>query len=348
MKAALLKGVKELVLDDIPIPEITDDEVLVEVKYCGICGSDLGAWRSAELMPPGTYMGHEFSGVLAKVGKNVKSWKVGDRVVCNELYECGECYACTHGIYSCCPKAMSQEIGCTAGLENAGAFAKYVRVRYPEYRLFALPDEVSFEEAALVEPLACTLHAVRLSNFKPRESTVVLGAGMIGLGVIVHLKNAGAGLIVATEISEKRASMAKRLGADYVFDPQKVDVKGKVLELTEGVGADVVFDCSGIPQAFQSATSFLRPRGQLLLMGIITHEVPIVPVGFILGEYSLQGSMCYYHEEFPMVIEFLSRHTSPIAEVITSKIKLSDIQNGFEELSKPGTDEIKILVEPDE
>jgi len=347
MKAALLKDIKELILDEVPVPEISGDEVLVEVKYCGICGSDLGAWRSAELMPLGTYMGHEFSGVLAKVGKNVKGWKLGDRVVCNELYECGECYACTHGIPSCCPLAMSQEIGCTAGLENAGAFAKYVRVRYPEYRLFALPGKVSFEEGALVEPLSCSLHAVRLSNFQPRDRIMVLAAGMIGLGVITHLKNAGAGLIVATEINEKRAEMAKKLGADYVFNPKEVDVKEKVLELTNGQGVDVVFDCSGIPQAFQTAATFLRPRGQVMLVGIITHEVPIVPVHFTLGEFNLQASMCYYHEEFPMVIEFLKRHISPVTEVITSKIKLSNIQQGFDALDKPDTNEIKILVEPD-
>jgi len=175
MKAALLKGPGDIVLEEVPVPEISDDEVLVEVKWCGICGSDLGSYRTRDFIQPGTYLGHEFSGVLAKVGKNVKGWRVGDRVVCNELYECGECYACEHGLASCCLHALDYEIGCVPGLGNAGGFAKYVRVPHPEYRLYSLVDEISFEEGTLVEPLACSLHAVRLSDFKPRGRVMVLG-----------------------------------------------------------------------------------------------------------------------------------------------------------------------------
>ena len=350
MKAALLKGPGDIVLEDVSVPEISDDEVLVEVKWCGICGSDLGSYRTRDFIQPGTYLGHEFSGVLAKVGKNVKGWKVGDRVVCNELYECGECYACEHGFTSCCLHALDHEIGCVPGLEDAGGFAKYVRVPHPEYRLYALPDEISFEEGTLVEPLACSLHAVRMSNFKPRDRAMVLGCGMIGLGVIAHLRNAGAGLIIATRgKNKKRGEVAMKLGADYVFSPAEIpDLKEKVFELTDGVGVDVVFECSGKPEAFQSAPGFLRPRGQIILVGLHAHEIPIVPLPFTLWEYSLQGSFCYYHDEFPMVMEFLKRRLLPVAEIITSKINLSDIvKKGFDVLTSPRHDEIKIIVEPD-
>ena len=349
MKALLLRGPGEVALEEVPIPEISDDEVLVEVKYCGICGTDVHAVANCLPYKAGTYLGHEFSGVLTKVGKNVTGWKVGDRVVAKPRYICGECDACRHGLLSLCDHGFQHGIGFASGREHAGAFAKYVRVPLPGWRLHRLPDEVSFEEGALVEPLACSLHAIRISAFRPREHTMVLGAGTIGLGVIAHLKNAGAGLIIATETIEKRAELAKELGADYVFNPQKApNLKEEVLELTQGKGVDVVFDCSGVPHAFLSATDFLRRGGQILLEGIIEREVPILPMNLTFNEWEIKGSVASYADEFPMVIEFLKRGISPVEEMITSKIKLSNIViEGFDILRKPGHNEIKILVEPD-
>lgn len=349
MKALLLKGPGQLVFEDIPVPKISNDEVLVEVKYCGICGSDVHCLADCRLYPAGTYLGHEFSGVLAKVGKNVRGWEVGDRVVINPMYRCGDCYACKHGLFSLCEIAFPHTIGNAVGLEHAGAFAKYVRVPIPEKRLHRLPKEVSFEEGALVEPLSCSLHAVRISAFRPGDYVMVLGAGTIGLGDITFLNKAGAGLIIATEVNEKRAELANKFGADYVFNPYKVsDLREEVLKLTNGVGVDVVFDCSGVPQAFQSATSFLRKKGQIMLHGIITNDTPILPMDFTVNEWCLQGSIGYYSEEFPMVIQFLKKGVLPAKEMITSKIKLNDIvEQGFNELLKPDHGEIKIIVELD-
>jgi (R,R)-butanediol dehydrogenase/meso-butanediol dehydrogenase/diacetyl reductase len=350
MKAVLLKAPGEVSLEEIPVPEISDDEVLVKVKFCGICGSDVHSIPECTLYQAGTYLGHEFSGTLAKVGKNVTGWKVGDRVTANPMYTCGECEACLHGRQSQCIQAFDYAIGCVPGTEYAGAFAQYVRVAIPEKRLHRLPEGVSFEEGALVEPLACSLHAVRVSAFKPREHVMVLGAGMIGLGVITHLKNAGAGLIIATEIAERRAELASRLGADYVFNPQKEPrLKEKVFDLTGGKGVDVVFDCSGVAGAFGSATNFLKKGGQILLKGVILKPATISPFDWIINEWRLQASMCYYSDEFPMVLEFLKRRISPVGELITRKIKLSDIvKKGFAALAGGSLNEIKILVEPEE
>ena len=349
LKAALLKAPGEVVLDEVPVPEISDDEVLLEVKYCGICGSDTHAVPDCLLYPKKTYMGHEISGVLSKVGRNVKGWQAGDRVVVNPLYACGKCYGCQHGFQSQCEYGIEHFIGCCAGLEHAGGFAKFVRVPIPEFRLNALPDELSFEAGVLVEPLAVSLHSVRMSAFKPRGHTMVLGAGMIGLGVIAHLKSAGAGLIIAAETIENRAKLARKLGADYVFDPQELpNLKERVFTLTNGQGVDVVFDCSGAAQAFKSATSFLRRGGQVLLTGHINQEVPILPFDYSANELSLQGSLWYYSDEFPMAIEFLQRGKLPLEELITSKIKLSNIiKGGFEVLLKPNHNEIKVIVEPE-
>jgi (R,R)-butanediol dehydrogenase/meso-butanediol dehydrogenase/diacetyl reductase len=180
---------------------------------------------------------------------------------------------------------------------------------------------------------------------------MVLGCGLMGLGTIAHLKNAGAGLIVATRggRNEKKGEVAKKLGADYVFNPEEAqNLRQKVLELTDGVGVDVVFECTGVPQAFRSALDLLRPKGQVVIVGLINHEIPIVPTKINFGEYNLQGSFCYYHDEFPMVIEFLKRRLLPIEEIITSKIKLEDIvKKGFDALTAARNDDIKIIVQPD-
>ena len=148
---------------------------------------------------------------------------------------------------------------------------------------------------------------------------------------------------------EKRARLAGRLGADYVFNPLQVsDLRGKVLELTGGDGVDIIYDCSGVSQAFLSVPEFLRRGGQILLEGIISSEVPVIPSRFIFNEWKLQGSCSYYADEFPMVIEFLQRHAAPVGELITSKIKLSEIvKKGFNLLENPESGQIKILVEPD-
>jgi len=272
MKAARLKRARDIALEEIPVPEISDMEVLVEVKYCGICGTDLHAFQFPGFFPVGCFMGHEFSGVIAKVGNRVEGWKPGDRVIVLPGTQCGECWACQHGFLSLCERAM-EAIGVSTDETMPGAFAKFVRVPIPQKRLYSLPGEVSFEEGALVEPLATSLHAVRISALRPGDYAMVLGAGGIGLGVIAFLKNAGAGLIIATEVNEKRAEAAKKLGADYVFNPQKVlNLKEEVLKLTNGLGVAQVFDCSGVAQAFQSATDFLRPRGQIVLVGILIRK----------------------------------------------------------------------------
>lgn len=350
MKAALLKGPGEIVLEEVAVPETSDDEVLVEVKCCGICGSDVHSYKECLLFPAGTYLGHEFSGILAKVGKNVKGWKVGDRVTVNPLYMCGECYACQRGRQSQCEHGFKHAIANVAGKAYAGAFAKFIRISIPEWRLHRLPDEVSFEEGALVEPLSCALHGVRISDFRVGDDVMVLGAGPIGLSTVAALKYSGAGMIIATVTNEKRVELAKKLGADYVFNPRKVaNLKEKVFELTNGKGIDIVFECSGFPEAFLSATSFLRRGSQVILLGIVEHELPILTIDWVINEWRLQGSLCYYADEFPMVIEFLRKHVLPVREMITSKIKLSNIvKEGFDVVGKRGSNEIKVMVVPDE
>ena len=368
MKAALLKvagrgpeGPGEIMIEEVPVPEISDDEALMEVKYCGICGTDLASYLGS-FYEPGTYMGHEYSGVLVKVGKNVKGFKVGDRVVGECLYACGDCYGCRHGRGpALCDEVWVRTTGDTPGLEHAGAFANFMRIPDPKHILHILPGELSFEEGALVEPLAACIHAVRISDFRVGDSTMVVGTGPIGLMVISVLRYAGAGLIIATEVNERRCAMAKKMGADYVFNPRKEpNLKEKVRELTKGLGVDVAFNCSRSREALQSIwghvgaghpfeRGFLRDGGQIMAVAYIPEEVEFLPVTFVIREYELKGTDAWYADEFPISIELLRKHIFPYKELITRKIKLSNIvKEGFEVLTSPDHKEIKILVEPDE
>jgi threonine dehydrogenase-like Zn-dependent dehydrogenase len=355
MKALCLKGANELVLEDIPVPRIGDGDVLVGVKYCGICGTDLHGVRQPGFIPPGSYLGHEVSGVVAEVGKDAKGWKAGDRVVINPCYQCGECYACQRGYSAACRHAGVGNpifcMGCSLGEDYVGGFASYVKVTAPERRLHRLPYDVSFEEGTLVEPLAVSLHAVRISTFKPGDYAMVMGGGMIGLGVIAFLKQAGARLIIVLKKSGRGLELLKRVGADYVFyDLDRIPgLQKQVLELTGGVGVIQVYECSGAPRLFRAATDFMAPRGQMVLVGLITQEVPIVPLAYVPNELSLLGSYIYnYGEEFPMVLDFLRKKTLPVADIITARIKLADVvEKGFRPLMSPGCQDIKILVSPD-
>jgi threonine dehydrogenase-like Zn-dependent dehydrogenase len=300
------------------------------------------------IIPEGAFLGHEISGTIAEVGKDINNWQPMDRVVVSPGYYCGDCWACQHGFIQCCAFQV-KGIGISIEDSLPGGFAQFVKVPIPEKQLYSLPDKVSFDEGALVEPLSTSLHAVRLSAYSPPDSVMVLGAGAIGLGVVIFLKNVGARLIIVSEINEKRSEVAKKLGADYVFNPRQIsDLRKEVFNLTDGLGVGKVFDCSGIPEAFRSAPSFLRPKGQIILTGIIQSEVPFVPFSLNLGEFQIQATMVYA-DEFPEVIDFLQKAEVPVQEIVNSKIKLHEIiERGFNKLLKPGHNEIKILVEPDD
>ena len=344
MKAAVLKGVGEIVLEDIPVPNVGSDEALVEVKYCGICGTDVAAYKVPGFLQPGTFLGHEFSGIITKIGRDVRGWEVGTRVAVTPNYQCGKCYRCTHGWVNLCERMM-ECIGCVT--QYGGAFAKYVKVPQAEKRLHVLPDEVSFEEGALVDPLATALHAIRISSFRSGDLTAVLGAGPVGLGVIFFLRRSNAGLVIVIEVNERRRQLARKFGADYILNPNTTpNLREEILKLTNGRGVNQVFDCSGAPRAFQSAVGFLRPRGQIVVIGLIFDEVAIQPATFTLGEFSLQGSVIY-SDEFQTVIDLLRKERFPIEEMVT-RIRLDEIaEKGFEVLATPNCDKVKILVSPD-
>jgi (R,R)-butanediol dehydrogenase/meso-butanediol dehydrogenase/diacetyl reductase len=212
--------------------------------------------------------------------------------------------------------------------------------------LFRLPDNVSFEQGALVEPLSTSLHAVRLSRVRPGDSVVVIGAGMIGLGTIQFLKLAGAGQIIALEISEAKAGLALKAGADIVLDPLKEGegLQAHILDLTDGVGAEVVYECSGVPFGFQNAMYFAKSGGQVMIVGIVDKEVAFTPFRMVLTEIEMKAVLGYY-DEFDYVIRFLSQGRLNTDILISGIVPLSDVEKGFDRLLS-SRDDVKILVRP--
>ena len=345
MRVPVFSRLQTLEFHERPTPVAGSGEVVVEVGLCGICGSDVHGYLNGIMVPFGTVMGHEAVGTVAEVGAGVTDWTVGDRVAIKPIPECGECLYCRKGQFSLCVQAFPRAIGISPA--HDGAFARFVKVEYPKAMLFRLPDEVSFEEGVLIEPLATSLHGVRLSRFRPGDTAVVLGAGTIGLGVLQFLKLGGAGKVIVLEVSEAKREIARRLGADVVLNPMEEGetLRDKVFGLTGGYGADVVYECAGVPQALQASYNLVKSGGQVMLIGINDKEVSLQPFFLSLWEVELKGILGYY-DEFTHVIEFLKQKRIDTGVMVSDIIALDDIEErGFRRLLS-SRDEVKLVVRP--
>lgn len=343
MKAAVLVGLKRMELQEKPKPVIQSGEVLVKVEYCGICGSDVHGYLNGIVIPVGTVMGHEFSGVVAEVGEDVYVVHPGDRVVVKPGASCLSCYWCRRGQYSLCPKRRETIIGVSP--RNDGAYAEYVKVRDPGQRLFKLPMGLAAKEAALTEPLSIGLHGVRLSRLKSGDCALIVGAGMIGLSVLQFLKIEGISRIIVLEISEKKSRVARALGADVVLNPitEGEHLKERIIDLTGGIGVDVIFDCAGVASAFQTSMDCVKSGGQVMVIGLHEQKVPVDFLNLLHREIELKGVFGSYNE-FKEVIDLLASGKINTDLLISDVISLADIvEKGFQQLLG-SRDLVKILV----
>lgn len=336
MKAAFLKGPKKLIVQDTADPKPKPDQVVVKVKCCGICGSDLHAYEFG--FASGYIMGHEFSGDIESVGESVKDWKIGDRVTVNPNIACGTCYYCRRGETNLCTKLVIM------GFQSHGAFAERVAVH--ANRLVKLPSNVSYEEGANVEPLATPLRAVKYA-LRRGDTALVIGAGPIGLFALQISKRMGAKRIYVTETSPRRTEAARKLGADDVFNPVEVKVVPKMIELTQGLGPDVVFECVGRPETVQNALSIVRKAGKAMIVGQCIALVPTDYNNVFLRETEIKGIYAYSLDDFAEALSLVEKRDIDVSSMITDRIALSEIvEKGFGELLKPEKNHIKILVDP--
>ena len=342
MKALVLEAYNKFDFKDVANPVISDDEVLVEVKAVGICGSDVhGMDGSTGRRIPPIIMGHEASGRIITAGKNVVQWKPGDRVTFDStIYKLDDWFT-LNGHYNLSDNRMVLGVSCTE-FKRDGAFAQYVAI--PQHILHRIPENVTFEQAALVEPVAVALHAVNLSGIKLNDTAVVFGAGMIGLFIIQLLIQAGC-TVIAVDILDEKLEMAKKAGADVILKSQSDDIPGEIRKHTHNRGADIAFEAVGISVTINSAISSLRKGGTLVLVGNLSPSIDFPLQKVVTGEITVKGS-CAINGEYPAVLELISKGKVDVDSMISNVVPLSEGEKYFNKLYSKEPGLLKVILKP--
>jgi len=342
MKALVLDEYMKLNYRDFPDPVIETDEVLIKVKACGICGSDVhGMDGSTGRRQPPIIMGHEASGEIAEVGKKVKGWKVGDRVTFDStIYPLNDWYT-LNGQYNLSDNRKVLGVS-PVDYRKHGAFAEYVSV--PAHILYKLPDNVSFEHAAMVEPVAVAAHAINRSKIQPGQSAVVVGTGMVGMFVVKMLEIAGANPIMAVDLDDEKLEMAKEYGAIHVMNSKAEDLSENILQLTKNRGADFGFEVVGISETVNICINNLRKGGTAVLVGNLSPEVKMPLQKIVTTELSVLGS-CAINGEYEMVLDLIASGKIEVDKMISAIASLSEGESWFKRLynKEPGLNKV-ILV----
>jgi len=323
------KGVGFIELLDIPKPEPGPNEVLVEVKAAGICGTDIHIYRDEFTYDPPVVLGHEFCGIIADVGKNVETWKPGDRVTSETAGKvCGQCSYCRTGRYNLCPERRG------LGYHLNGAFAKYVVIPRPEI-LHRLPDNVDFVSGALCEPSAVATHGViELTKISGGDFVAVLGEGPLGLLALQVAKSSGAGMVAVTGMIEARLEMAKTLGADLTINVEREDPVKIVMGLTEGYGANVVLECSGSPTAARQGLQMVRKGGSYTQLGLFGKPIEIDFDQIAYKELRVTGVFSQKWSAWETALKLISSGKLLTKPLVTHIFPIAEWQQGFDVMEK--------------
>ena len=343
MNALLLTEYKKLEMVDFPEPGFGPDEVLVRVRACGICGSDVhGFDGSSGRRNPPLIMGHEAAGEVAKVGANITDLKPGDRVTFDSTVYCGKCHYCVRGDVNLCD---NREVVGVAPKEfkRHGAFAEYVSV--PRRIMYKLPDSFPFEQAALIEAVSIGVHAVSITPVKLGDVAVVMGVGMIGLVTLQAAKAAGCARIIVVDMEDSKLEAAKLLGATDALNPKTVNVPDAVREMTGGRGADVAFECVGYAAPVVSAIQSVRKGGTVTLVGNLQPNVEIPLQYVVTRQIRLQGS-CASNGEYPQCIDLMARGVIKVQPLISAVAPLADGPSWFNRLYSHEPNLMKVVLCP--
>lgn len=327
---------------DVPIIEPSLDEVLVEVRACGICGSDVhGMDGSTGRRRPPVVMGHEASGVIAKVGAEVSGWTEGERVTFDSTVSCGRCYFCSRGQSNLCDVRRVLGVSCEE-YRRDGAFAEYITV--PARILYRLPDGLSFEHAVLTEPLSVAVHAVRSAGVSADDTAVVVGTGMVGLLVVQVLRTYGCAHVIGVDIDPGRLALAGKLGAETLCGDAQA-VSEAIFERTGGVGADLAIEVVGISASVETAIACVRKGGRIGLVGNLSPRAEFALQAIVTRELTLYGS-CGSSDEYPECVELISSAKVDVEPLISAVAPLAEGAEWFHRLRSGAPDLMKVILEP--
>jgi len=343
MKALVLKEYNHLVYENVPEPQLGPNDVLIRVKACAICGSDVhGIDGSTGRRIPPIIMGHEAAGVISQTGANAGDWKEGDCVTFDSTVYCGTCYFCRRGLINLCDNRRVLGVSCEEYRQN-GAFAEYVAV--PHHILYSLPEVLGFEQAAMVEPVSIAFHAVKRTPLSINDTAVVVGSGMIGLLIIQTLRAAGCEKIIAVDLDQNRLDLACRLGEVAGLKSDNSDVVQEVLKLTGNRGADIAFEAVGITPTIKTAVNALRKGGSLILVGNLSPAVEIPLQAIVTREISIYGS-CASCGEYPECLDMIANEAVNVNALISAVAPLSEGAKWFKRLYNKESDLLKVILVP--
>lgn len=343
MKALLLTSYMTLEVADFADPEIGPHNVLVRVRSCGICGSDVHGFdgSTGRRIPP-LVMGHEAAGVIAELGREVKDWRPGDRVTFDSTVNCGQCYFCRRGENNLCDNRQVLGVSC-GDYRRHGAFAEYVAV--PANILYRLPDTLSFDHAAMIEAVSVAVHAVNLTPHSVADTAVVVGCGMIGQLAIQAARAAGFARVLAVDVDDAKLELARRFSADQTFNSTVCDAPAEILARTCGRGADAVLEAVGTTGAIRTAISCARKGGAVTLIGNLSSSVDLPLQQVVTRQLRLQGS-CASAGEYPACIELLASGAIRVDSLISARTPLQEAAGWFHRLYRREPNLMKVIVQP--
>lgn len=340
MKTLKLTAIRSLEVIEEPVAPVKDDEVIVKVKRCGICGSDVAGYLglTGRRYPPMT-MGHEFSGDVEETGSQAKGYKKGDRVTVQPWNFCGNCTFCKRGLTNLCRNKKALGV-----LDTNGAMAEYVKTT--EKQLFKLPENLSYEEAAFTEPFAVAYDAVKKAGELENKTIVIVGAGTIALCILQIVKTKAPKHIIVLDRKDARLQTAAKFGADMQVNTSKEDTAACIAEVTAGEMADVSFEAVGVQDTAQMSLDVLHPGGKAVWVGLSQKEITINMQQIVQNAIQVIGSFNYTSDEFGETLEFLASGAIDCRSMISETVGLAEVQAKMEDMHVHSSDYIKVMIDP--